>query len=253
MTTSKITIEPYTPLWAKQFSDLANQLRPIFGSNLLAIHHAGSTSIPGLAAKPILDIFIGVTDITDVDRINSEMIALGFEAKGEFGIAFRRFFTRRSRSPQANIHVFEHDSTEIARHLLFRDYLIQHPDDRDEYVQLKQRLAQQYPNDIYHYVTGKSDFVKRIDRATGYQGEQLVQVLTEEEQTAYQQLIGESAGKNPNHRYFVYSRNLELVGAMHIVMDPQPHINKIATKNDNPRFEASLRALGARWCQLAHN
>ncbi len=94
------------------------------------------------------------------------MVALGYEAMGEYGLVGRRYF-RKENPPGIrthHVHIYEIYSPEIERHLAFRDYMIAHPEEAEQYSQLKQKLAQKYPQDIEGYMDGKDEYVKRIER-----------------------------------------------------------------------------------------
>src|SRR5215203_6087144 len=126
---SKVILVPHDLSWEKAFEAEAHRVRSGIKDNVVAIHHIGSTSIPGIYAKPVIDILVEVHDITDVDTRSASMEALGYEAMGEFGIEGRRYFRkddeRGLRSHQ--IHVFEYGSDQVRRHIAFRDYLLANP------------------------------------------------------------------------------------------------------------------------------
>jgi len=161
----KIEIVPFTPQWEEVFNQEVDALKQAFGKVLLKIHHIGSTSIPGIVAKPIVDMLPVVKDIRAVDRITPSIEALGYEAKGEYGMPGRRFFVKSQGGKRLfNMHVFEEGHADIQRHLLFRDYLRAHPEEALLYADLKKDLVLQYPDDIERYCWGKEDFIKEIDR-----------------------------------------------------------------------------------------
>ena len=130
--------------------------------NLVAIHHIGSTAIPGIHAKPVIDMLAVVDDITRVDASNAELIAVGYVAMGEFGLAGRRYFRRDNAAGERThqIHTFEIASPAVARHLAFRDYMRAHPAIADEYSRLKQGLATRHADDMNAYMDGKDAFIK---------------------------------------------------------------------------------------------
>ncbi len=137
----------------------------IYGPEVISIHHAGSTAIQGIKAKPILDFLIIVRDISHIDAYDEKMIAFGYEAIGENGIPGRRFFTKTVGETRVhNVHIFEIGHPEIERMLNFRDYLRAHPDEAQAYSQLKETLARKFPKDIDSYTEGKSDFINEIIR-----------------------------------------------------------------------------------------
>lgn len=161
----KVEVIPYCEDWAVAYQREAEQLRHIFGKKLIAIHHIGSTSVPGLAAKPIIDIMPVVEEIGLLDAsCIASMAAYGYEAKGENGISGRSYFIKGGSSRTHHVHVYGAASPEIERHLAFRDYLIAHPDWATSYGRLKQELAALHPWDIAAYINGKEALALEIDR-----------------------------------------------------------------------------------------
>ncbi|WP_112180460.1 GrpB family protein [Paraliobacillus zengyii] len=149
--------------WAKMFQRESKKIKDVFGEELLNIYHIGSTAIPKIKAKPIIDIIVEVIMIRNVDKFNSDMRQLGYEALGENGIPKRRFFTKGGDSRTHHIHIFEQGNKEIIRHLTFRDYMIAHPEEAMEYSQLKQNLAKKFPYNIEKYIEGKDNYIQEID------------------------------------------------------------------------------------------
>lgn len=160
----KVEVSPYIEQWDRMFEDEAKKLHRIFGSEILAIHHIGSTSVHGLKAKPIIDIMPVVREINKVDEYNEAMVAAGYTPKGENGLAGRRFFQKGSDQRPHHVHVYEAGNSEIERHLAFRDYLRTHPKDRRIYGDLKEKLALHYPYDIDSYIKGKEPLVLELER-----------------------------------------------------------------------------------------
>jgi GrpB-like predicted nucleotidyltransferase (UPF0157 family) len=162
-----VEIYPYDPTWVAEFAAEAARLTPVFGDNLVAMHHIGSTAVPGLPAKPVIDIMPVVNDIHQVDDLNPHMAALGYIARGEHGIPGRRYFRKGSDAHHSHhIHVFQVGSPEIAKHLDFRDYLRAHPEAMAAYGRLKTTLATQYRTDPPAYTNAKADFIAEILRQT---------------------------------------------------------------------------------------
>jgi GrpB-like predicted nucleotidyltransferase (UPF0157 family) len=161
----QVILLPPDPTWAAAFTRAAGELTPAFGPALLSLHHIGSTSIPHIYAKPIIDMLAVVTTLADVDARNTSLQSLGYTPKGEFGIPTRRYFPRNNPAGQRThqIHAFPQNSPHILRHLAFRDYLIAHPDIAAEYSRLKQRLAAAHPDDIEAYMDGKDPFIKQTE------------------------------------------------------------------------------------------
>ncbi|MBU9724228.1 MULTISPECIES: GrpB family protein [Bacillaceae] len=159
----KVEVVDYNPEWEALFQSEATRLIEIFGEQLVAIHHIGSTSVPGLAAKPIIDIMPVVKNIDHVDERNEKMVAIGYEPKGENGIAGRRYFQKGGDNRTHHVHIFYEGSEDIVRHLAFRDYVRTSPEIKQEYGDLKKHLAAKYTNDIAAYIAGKNQLVKQIE------------------------------------------------------------------------------------------
>jgi GrpB-like predicted nucleotidyltransferase (UPF0157 family) len=157
-----VIVVSYDPAWKLEFQVEAGHIARALGANVLSIHHIGSTAIPGMYAKPIIDILLLVDDINRLDEQSPAMEALGYEVMGEYGIKGRRYFRKDDDSGTRthHVHSFQKDSPEFERHLAFRDYMIAHPDEAQQYSLLKQKLALEYPEDMEAYIDGKDPFIK---------------------------------------------------------------------------------------------
>jgi GrpB-like predicted nucleotidyltransferase (UPF0157 family) len=162
----KIEVVPHDPQWQGAFEAEAKQIAGILGKNVAAIHHIGSTAIPNIYAKPVVDMLVEVKDITEVDRQGASLELLGYEVKGEFGISGRRYFRKDDREGNRThqIHAYESGSAELERHLAFRDYMIAHPEDAQSYSELKRKLAEEHSHSMNGYMDGKDSFIKEMDR-----------------------------------------------------------------------------------------
>ncbi len=161
----KVEVVPYHLDWPEKFAAEAQSLQEVFGKELLSIHHFGSTSIPGISAKPIIDILVIVRDIEAIDTMTSRLEALGYHPVGEYGIPGRRFFYKGSDNLRSHhLHVYEAGNPHIMRHLVFRDYLRCHPISARDYARLKEELAHQFPEDMDSYIAGKNAFVKEHEK-----------------------------------------------------------------------------------------
>ena len=162
----RVEVVPHDPLWREAFEAEARLVASALGDNVAAVHHVGSTAIPGIYAKPVIDLLVEVSDIEGVDARSPAMESLGYEVMGEYGIPGRRYF--RKDDPQGvrthHVHAFESGSAEVERHLAFRDYMLAHPGDAQRYSELKRRLAQEHPQSMDGYIDGKDGFVKEMDR-----------------------------------------------------------------------------------------
>jgi GrpB-like predicted nucleotidyltransferase (UPF0157 family) len=164
----QVEVITHNPCWKDEFESEAQKIKEIYDDLLLDIHHIGSTSVPGLKAKPVIDIMPIVSDINEVNKFDDQMKALGYESLGENGIVERRFFRKDNEAlgkRTHHVHVFDqHSHDEIVRHLAFKAYLIANPDIANHYGNLKSRLAATYPNDIDSYINGKNDFIKNTEK-----------------------------------------------------------------------------------------
>jgi GrpB-like predicted nucleotidyltransferase (UPF0157 family) len=161
----QVRVVPHDPAWEEGFETEAAALRFVLADEALAVHHIGSTSVPGLRAKPTIDVLIEAREIGKLDDLEAEMAENGYEAWGEYGIPGRRFFMRDLGPDRlCNVHVFETGSPEVKRHLAFRDYLAEHPETARAYGDLKKDLAGRFPEDMEAYMEGRDAFVKRVER-----------------------------------------------------------------------------------------
>lgn len=158
-----IIVCAYDPTWPALFAHLAAPIRhQLANYTAIAIEHVGSTSVPGLAAKPVIDMDIVVQHAGDIPGIIAALAPLGYRHQGDLGIAGRAAFTRPANSPAHNLYLGLASAPSIRNHLLLRDYLRQHPQAVLAYGQLKLQLASQYGDDIDAYVAGKSQFIADI-------------------------------------------------------------------------------------------
>ena len=159
----KTIILPWSESWAILYSLEEKRLKELFNHELIEIFHMGSTSVPAIGyAKPIIDILIVVKDMNKVNNYNSEMIALGYEPKGENGIAGRRYFSKGRDQRTHHVHIFQMGNEQIKIHLDFIEYLKNNPKEAKKYGDLKLQLARQFPDDHYKYQVGKQQFVNEL-------------------------------------------------------------------------------------------
>ncbi len=159
-----IEVIDYDPVWREKFEAERKMLGQILSDVAIKIHHIGSTAVPGLAAKPIIDILMEVTSLEALDRLNPQMISKGYEPRGEYGIAGRRYFIKGGEDRTHHIHAFARGDFNLVRHLAFRDYLRIHPRIAWEYGELKKKIAKNCRNNMERYCNGKDDFVKKSRR-----------------------------------------------------------------------------------------
>ncbi len=163
----KIELRPHNPAWAQLFDEEAARIRSALGPWILDVQHVGSTSIPGIPAKPILDIAVAVGNFEEATRCIAPLEALGYTYRGELGIPRRHYFRRDDPATGAathNLHMNEIHGHDYRAHIAFRDHLRAHPDAAQAYAVLKQQLQAQFPTDRLGYVNGKSAFVHGVLR-----------------------------------------------------------------------------------------
>ena len=160
-----ITVLNYDPEWPLKYERERKAIAEILDGNGISIYHIGSTSVPGLAAKPIIDMMAVVRSLEKVDDARGKFSELGYEYLGEFGIAGRRYFRKGGDERTHQIHTFQADDwNNIERHLAFRDYMRTHEKERAEYAKIKTALAQRFPYDIDGYCDGKDAFVREMEK-----------------------------------------------------------------------------------------
>lgn len=160
----RLGVVSYNPNWKDMYKEESGKIKNILNDIIIDIHHIGSTAIPGIKAKPVIDILVEVKNIEEVDKYNHKMKELGYEVMGEYGIPKRRFFRKGENNRTHHIHIFQVGNEDIERHIDFKKYLIAHPDIGREYSKLKEKLVNKYTYDVEKYTNGKSDFIKEIDR-----------------------------------------------------------------------------------------
>lgn len=168
----EVSIAPYDPAWPESFRREKEHLQSCLPKDLIRrVEHFGSTAVPGLAAKPIVDILAEVTDLEATkQRIVPVLEAQGYEylwrpTHGDAGLPFYAWFIKRDQRTGArthHIHMVEGHFTEHWDRLLFRDYLIDHQEAAAEYEALKIRLASASPRDRVAYTQGKTEFIVRV-------------------------------------------------------------------------------------------
>jgi GrpB-like predicted nucleotidyltransferase (UPF0157 family) len=155
-----IEIVEHDPSWAARFEEEQPQLAEIFDGRAVAIEHIGSTSVPGLCAKPIVDILVGIRELELSNAEIEAMERLGYEYLGEFGVPGRLYF--RKGDPRIHVHVVAHSGDHWKRHLAFRDALRSNPEERRRYDKLKRRLAAEgHPREVYSEL--KTPFIREVE------------------------------------------------------------------------------------------
>lgn len=160
-----VIVKEYNEEYKKIYDKEKEIIKNILKDNLVNIFHIGSTPIPYIKSKPIIDIMVSVSSLKEVDLKKDEFIKENYEYLGEFNIKGRRYLRKGGDERTHQIHIFEkNDKTNLLRHLAFKQYLIDNKKIRDEYSLLKEELAKKYPFDIESYCIGKDEFIKNIEK-----------------------------------------------------------------------------------------
>lgn len=169
----EVELVPHNPEWSQLADEEAKQILEQLSIPVIGIYHIGSTSIPGIKAKPILDFVMEVADLDEVIRSAKALEKLGYISKGEYGIPGRQFFTKDTKGERSHhLHVFQKGHPDIERHLVFRDFLRANPKAAHEYELIKEKLAKRFPKESGSYTEAKSDFILSMDEVARYWLEQ---------------------------------------------------------------------------------
>lgn len=168
-----IVVVDYDPGWPEAFEQLRSRIWPIVREVATAIEHVGSTSVPGLAAKPIIDISVVARSEADIPAGIQRLATIGYVHQGCLGVEGREAFTTPTSSLRHHLYLCAGNSPAFANHLAVRNYLRAHPEVAQEYGALKKQLALRCVDDIDGYTAGKTDVILRILRKEGFQSDKL--------------------------------------------------------------------------------
>lgn len=234
--TKKIEVVPYDPNWPEQFENEARIIKEALGDNCLALHHVGSTSIPGLAAKPKIDI---IAVVHQPEKSIKQLEPSGFDYRGEYNIPMHYGFSKRG-AISVNLHVYKKNHPEIELNLAFRDYLRRHHKIRDEYAALKLGLLEkegsfEKNNSMFTgYNLGKNRFIHRVLKEAGFNQLRFVICTHFNEWDAAKFLRQkyffdkvsiqdpyEWTFNHKEHMHFVLYKGVEIIGYAHIQLWPE--------------------------------
>lgn len=165
-----IVVVPYDEKWINEFEKIKDEVLPVINNDFISIEHVGSTSVPGLWAKPIIDINI-IVENTKLSLVIEKLSGIGYIHEGDLGIEGREAFRYidKLHLMQHNLYVSIKDSAEYKRQIAFRDYLRTHPSDCIRYSDIKIEMANKFPHDINSYIKGKEPIVMEIYQKCGIQ------------------------------------------------------------------------------------
>lgn len=162
-----VELHPHSPRWAAMAAEESQRLKAALGDLLIVVHHIGSTAIPPIMAKPVVDLIPIVSDIAVLDAQEETVRSLGYNWFGEFGLPGRRYcYLKDAASGRRlfQLHCYREGSPEVSRHLAFRDYLRAHPALAKEYEAEKIRAACVRRDDVNAYNDEKNGWIKRVEK-----------------------------------------------------------------------------------------
>lgn len=269
MTYKHIEVAPYNENWPKQFAEEAEKIKQALGDNCIAIHHIGSTNVPGLSAKPIIDIIL---ECKDNKNSIKPLENIGYEYRGEFNIPFRNYFCKKEET-KFNLHCYEQNNPEIELNLKFRDYLRNNVEARNEYALLKANLLKEESSYLKNgsiftgYNLGKDQFIKKILQKLNLTALRMARCVHYEELEAAKNLrqkyiFDQADLKDPylwtfesqNHIHFVLYKGAEIIGYAHIQLWPKNRaalrIIAIDENYRNNRYGGEFLKLCEKWLKL---
>ncbi|MBN1872856.1 MAG: GrpB family protein [Anaerolineae bacterium] len=159
----KVQLVPHNPLWQTYFDLESHRLYAALGAYVKEIRHIGSTAIPGIYAKPILDVMVGLVNIADVRHCEALLVALGYTYEGEQAISGWHFFKKKAGNLTTHhLHVVEWNGSYWLDHVLFQEYLFRHPEVAEAYESLKLALEKKHADNREAYTRDKTDFINKV-------------------------------------------------------------------------------------------
>jgi GrpB-like predicted nucleotidyltransferase (UPF0157 family)/GNAT superfamily N-acetyltransferase len=269
MTTKTIEVVPYDPNWPGIFEQEARLIQHALGHNLIAIHHIGSTSVPGLASKAKIDM---IAVVQDPLLACGSLETIGIDYRGEYNIPLHYGFSKRG-AIGLNLHVYEESHPEIEWNLCFRDYLRNNPNKRDDYVRLKYELTQDASSfhkeggsPFTNYTLRKGNFIRRMLKEAGFHRMRMLKCNDAMEWQAAQHFrhiyfFGPRGIEDPytwtfnhkEHAHLVLYEGTEVIGYAHIQFGPDQRaaIRMIAVDDHqrNQNAGSNFLAFIERWLQ----
>lgn len=258
-----VRVLPYDPTWPKTFQAEAHLITQALGEHGLAIHHIGSTSVPGLWAKQDIDI------LAIVDHLENSLALqkIGYTFKGEYNIPFRYFFSKNSDTSKVNLHVTESGHPFIDLQLCFRDYLRTHDDVRDAYAALKRSLVQdpdthlKVGNRFVNYSLRKDHFIKSVLEQAGFKGIiynfcihdrewETIQKWREDYFLKHQGIQDPNTDTfdHPDHIHMIMSQGPTIVGYAHIEHFSQDDVRFKLMIIDEPYQNQNFQSMFQEFC-----
>ncbi|MHA1222566.1 MAG: GrpB family protein [Candidatus Heimdallarchaeaceae archaeon] len=157
-----VILKKHKKVWEELYQKEKELISQQIGKYVKEIQHIGSTSIPEIVAKPILDLAIALDSLANMEKVIEKLEEIGYEYKGKQGDQERYMFVKQEKNCTTHhLHVMEKDSLEWKKHVVFRDYLISHPSEAKKYEKLKIKLGKKYRKEREKYTEGKEKFIKK--------------------------------------------------------------------------------------------
>ena len=173
---SRVEVNPYDPEWPHTFERIRAHVWPAVQHAAVSLEHVGSTAVPGLRAKPVIDACIVVASPRDISYVVKALTKIGYVHRGELGVPDRQAFKQPASLPRHHLYASHRGSLSLKNHLGLRDYLRARPEVALAYGDLKAALASRFPEDIDSYIAGKTDFILNILRQIGLSDEELAAI-----------------------------------------------------------------------------
>lgn len=173
---SKVEVQAYDPEWPRTFERIRALVWPAVQHAAMSLEHVGSTSVPGLRAKPVIDACIVVASRRDIPHVVKALARIDYVHRGDLGVPDREAFKHPDGLPKHHLYASPRGSLSLKNHLGLRDYLRAHPEAVREYSDLKQSLAGRFPDDMDRYIAGKTEFIVGILRKVGLTDKELALV-----------------------------------------------------------------------------
>lgn len=171
MRTKNVIVVPYDSNWNHEFEKIKAYLEQVLGDTILGVEHVGSTSVEGLAAKPIIDLDVIINSYDNFEEVKSRLENIGYYYEGDLGIMNRQAFAYDEDEKKEfmihHLYVCPKYSEELKRHLTFRNYMRTHKEDVDKYSEVKLQAAKLYPTDIESYLDHKGSCITEIYKKIG--------------------------------------------------------------------------------------
>ena len=158
-----VELEDFSLEWAKEYEAEEKLLKKVLGNRIVEIHHVGSTSIKGLKAKPVIDILVVLNSLEEINEVEELLKEYDYSNRGQQGVSDRYFFAKGPEDARTHyIHFVEPKSNTYYNLVLFKRYLLEHEEYIKKYCDLKQELAEKYPDERKKYTAGKSEFITNV-------------------------------------------------------------------------------------------